>query len=358
MTHELTPSGKCRCDRGQVLMLDVTSVTKYFWHTRVLLPRGESLSCMMAGACLMQRPVMSVFLLLTQELLTAPDSNSSPAPHQQGTSSPGQSAEGAEQPDTDDLVPISAWLGQDSGQEAMDRRIAEEALLAGVDAISEQALQEPSVASSGAAGSPPGAAEGLASAPVQKQLDTSAPHRSLSRESQPGSSSSGHDDERKGTPSQGRAEVAASSGSRKGSFASDGSIDGTSTGRRVPEGAVFSEWASTGQAPPADVSTNPAGQQEVYREGGGAESAQEELAGLLEEGKGLLRQGRELSRGGYDYGEADALLQGAMACFEEAAAIEPTSIKVLVRLLSLGRRVGLPPVCCVLHHLCKIAQQA
>ncbi len=59
-------------------------------------------------------------------------------------------------------------------------------------------------------------------------------------------------------------------------------------------------------------------------------SAEEQLAGLLEEGKALLRQGRELSRSGYEYGEADALLQDAMACFEEAAAIDSTSTKVLV----------------------------
>ena len=59
-------------------------------------------------------------------------------------------------------------------------------------------------------------------------------------------------------------------------------------------------------------------------------SAEEQLAGLLEEGKAFLRQGRELSRSGYEYGEADALLQDAMACFEEAAAIDPTSTKVLV----------------------------
>ena len=58
--------------------------------------------------------------------------------------------------------------------------------------------------------------------------------------------------------------------------------------------------------------------------------AEEQLAALLEEGKGLLRQGRELSRSGYAYGEADALLQDAMTCFEEAAAIAPTSTKVLV----------------------------
>lgn len=60
-------------------------------------------------------------------------------------------------------------------------------------------------------------------------------------------------------------------------------------------------------------------------------SAEEELAGLLEEGKALLRRGRELSRGGYDYGEADAALQDAMACFEEASALDPASTKVLVR---------------------------
>ncbi|CAK0782613.1 hypothetical protein CVIRNUC_005815 [Coccomyxa viridis] len=265
-----------------------------------------------------------------QELLTSQDSSSSPAPHQQGPASPGQPAEGTAQPDTDDLVPISAWLGQDSGQEAMDRRIAEEALLAGVDAISEQALHEASVATSGAAGFAPGAAEGLASAPVQRQLDRTLASDSLSSDIQPSSGLSGRDDERTGTTAQGCAEISASSSSQETGFAADGSGNGVSTGRHAPsEETASNEQTSRGESSSAYVSRDPAGQQEAYREGSGAEAAQEQLAGLLEEGKALLRQGRELSRGGYDYGEADALLQDAMACFEEAAAIEPTSVKVL-----------------------------
>ena len=235
------------------------------------------------------------------------------------------------QPDTDDLVPISAWLGQDSGQEAMDRRIAEEALLAGVDAISEQALQQPSVASSGAEGLAPGAAEGLSSAPVQRQLDSAEATASLSRDLQPDSGSAGRDDERSGATPQGRAETAASSSSRESGFAADGSGDGISAGGQVPEGAASEAQALTSGASPAYASRDSAGQQEVYREGSGAEMPQEQLAELLEEGKALLRRGRELSRSGYDYGEADALLQDAMACFEEAAALAPTSVKVLVR---------------------------
>ena len=272
--------------------------------------------------------------LVSQELLTAQDSSSSRAPHQQSPSSPGQPAESMTQPDTDDLVPISAWLGQDSGQGAMHRRIAEEALLAGVDAISEQALQEPSVASSGAAGLAPGAAEGLASAPVQRQLDPTAASDSLSRDVQPGSGSSGRDEERTETTAQGYAEIAASSSSQESGVAADGRSDRSSTDRHAPEEAASNGLALTGGASSsAFESRNPAGQQEAYREGGSDESAEEQLAGLLEEGKALLRRGRELSRSGYDYGEADALLQDAMACFEEAAAIESTSVKVLVRSL-------------------------
>ena len=282
--------------------------------------------------CLMLGPMMSVISLSSQELLTFQDSSSSPAPHQQSPSSPGQPAESMAQPNTDDLVPISAWLGQDSGQGAMDRRIAEEALLAGVDAISEQALQEPAIASSGAAGLPPGAAEGLASAPVQRQLNFTAGSDSLSRDLQPGGGSSGCDDERTGTTPQGYAEIAASSSSQESGIAADDSDDRNNTDRHTLEEAASSGLAATGGASSsAYESRDPAGQQEAYREGGGAESAQEQLAGLLEEGKALLRRGRELSRGGYDYGEADALLQDAMACFEEAAAIEPASVKVLVR---------------------------
>ena len=229
-------------------------------------------------------------------------------------------------------MPISAWLGQEPGQEAMDRRIAEEALLAGVDAVSEQALQEPSVASSGAAGLAPGAAEGLASAPVQRQLDPAVASDLLSRDVQPGSGSLGHDDERPGSAPQGGAELAVSSSSRASNLAADGNSRGISAGSQVPQGTVSDGQALTGGASSsADVSRDSANQQEVYREGSGAQPAQEQLAGLLEEGKALLRRGRELSRSGYDYGEADALLQDAMACFEEAAAIEPASVKVLVR---------------------------
>ena len=277
---------------------------------------------------------MSVVLPLSQELLTSQDSSSSPEPHHQAPSSPGQPANSTAQPDTDDLVPISAWLGQDSGQEAMDRRIAEEALLAGVNAISEQALQESSVASSGAAGLAPGAAEGLASAPVQRQLDPTEADASLSRDFQPGSGSSGLNNERLGGTNQGRAEIAASSSSQESKSAADGSGDGISMDRQAPQEAASYGQASTGGASTsAYESRNPAGQQEAYREGSSDESAEEQLAGLLEEGKALLRRGRELSRSGYDYGEADALLQDAMACFEEAATIESTSVKVLVRSL-------------------------
>ena len=303
-------------------------------------------------------PMMSVVALFSQELLTSQDSSSSPAPHQQGPASPGQPAEGTAQPDTDDLVPISAWLGQDSGQEAMDRRIAEEALLAGVDAISEQALHEASVATSGAAGLAPGAAEGLASAPVQRQLDRTSASDSLSSDIQPSSGLSGRDDERTGTTAQGRAEISASSSSQETGFAADGSGNGVSTGRHAPsEETASNEQTSRGESSSAYVSRDPAGQQEAYREGSGAEAAQEQLAGLLEEGKALLRQGRELSRGGYDYGEADALLQDAMACFEEAAAIEPTSVKVLVCSFEpKAHGCPLPPLCCVLYDLCKMCR--
>ena len=77
---------------------------------------------------------------------------------------------------TDDLVPISAWLGQPS--EPMDRRIAEEALLAGAecdpDLLGTLDTRGALNASSGALLAP-GAVEGLASAPPpqQQQLDFS-----------------------------------------------------------------------------------------------------------------------------------------------------------------------------------------
>jgi hypothetical protein len=65
-----------------------------------------------------------------------------------------------------------------------------------------------------------------------------------------------------------------------------------------------------------------------------ANGEMERLEALVQEGKQLLRQGRELSRTGFDFGTADAVLQDAMACFEEAASIDSTSIKVQASALS------------------------
>ncbi|KAK9904083.1 hypothetical protein WJX75_004054 [Coccomyxa subellipsoidea] len=64
---------------------------------------------------------------------------------------------------------------------------------------------------------------------------------------------------------------------------------------------------------------------------GSAEEAgdrEEQLEALVQEGKQLLREGRQLTKTGFDLGGADLALQDAMACFEEAAQIDSTSIKV------------------------------
>lgn len=63
----------------------------------------------------------------------------------------------------------------------------------------------------------------------------------------------------------------------------------------------------------------------------GALLPQQRLEALVAEGKGALREGRELARAGVEFGRADALLQDAMAAFEDAVALDPDSIKVLVR---------------------------
>lgn len=54
------------------------------------------------------------------------------------------------------------------------------------------------------------------------------------------------------------------------------------------------------------------------------------MEALVQEGKQLLREGRQLTKTGFDLGGADLALQDAMACFEEAAQIDSTSIKVQV----------------------------
>ena len=57
---------------------------------------------------------------------------------------------------------------------------------------------------------------------------------------------------------------------------------------------------------------------------------EEDLDALVQEGKQLLREGRELTKSGFDLGGADLALQDAVACFEDAAQIDSTSIKVQV----------------------------
>ena len=103
-----------------------------------------------------------------QELLKTQDRPSSLQAGQEAVSSAPVS--GAAETPTDDLVPISAWLGQAS--DPMDQRIAEEALLAGVDHGQDFMGSLDAGGALNASSGPllaPGAAEGLASAPVQQQ---------------------------------------------------------------------------------------------------------------------------------------------------------------------------------------------
>ena len=137
-----------------------------------------------------------------QELLKPQEEASTSQAGQQPPEAPDQAANTSQQA-TDDLVPISAWLGQQS--EPMDRRIAEEALLAGAGYNLEE--DQASLAASSGAGLPPGAAEGLASAPAQQsqqqQQQESASIGAGAKNSQAASGFSWQGDEEQRMASQG-----------------------------------------------------------------------------------------------------------------------------------------------------------
>ncbi len=216
-----------------------------------------------------------------QELLKSQDRQSSSEAGQQALGSSTQ-ASGAAETSTDDLVPISAWLGQPS--EPMDQRIAEEALLAGVDYASDAMDAEGALsASSGSSVLAPGAAEGLASAPLQ-----------LQQGQQPGStgefdaSQSTGDQSNSSLPRQGGKTPGAESAERQpdkisktGSTASttQSAVQQARDGERRQE-AYRSKQSSTREAaegPSSDAlqdqqSTGLASAQEAYREDGSAET--------------------------------------------------------------------------------------
>lgn len=138
-----------------------------------------------------------------QELLKPQEGASASQAGQRSPEAPNRAADTSQQA-TDDLVPISAWLGQQS--EPMDRRIAEEALLAGAGYNHEE--DQASLAASSGAGLAPGAAEGLASAPLQQSQQQQQPQESASigagaNDSQPASGFSWQGDEQRRMASQG-----------------------------------------------------------------------------------------------------------------------------------------------------------
>ena len=210
--------------------------------------------------------------MILQELLKSQDRASSSETAQRDSE--------AAQPSADDLVPISAWLGQQS--EPMDRRIAEEALLAGVDynpeSLDSSDAQGPLNASSGN-GLAPGAAEGFTSAPVQQQHQSSTEDRadSQSRGAQsskglpqqggeqsestsPGSASAGSSSQdSRAAPSENVSQQASGTERRQEAYRSSETEE-----RASPEESAF---GSSGEAVP-DEARGPASQQEAYREEG------------------------------------------------------------------------------------------
>lgn len=187
---------------------------------------------------------------------------------------------------TDDLVPISAWLGQAS--EPMDRRIAEEALLAGAgcdpDSLGALDARGGLDASSGTMLAP-GAAEGLASAPPPLQQEQSglfigdvesAPNNGAQSSSSspvqggeiPGAGSAGslrdNSSNQDGNPmrSDSALQQARDGERRQEAYRPD------ETGRIAEEGA---DGPSSGAAQMTE-STGPVSAQEAYREGGPAEN--------------------------------------------------------------------------------------
>jgi len=210
--------------------------------------------------------------LVLQELLKSQDRASS--------SDTARRDSEAAQTSADDLVPISAWFGQQS--EPMDRRIAEEALLAGVDytpeSLDSSDAQGPQNASSGN-GLAPGAAEGFTSAPLQQQQQSSTEDRAdfQSRGAQSSKGLPWRGDEQSNSTSAGSASEDSSSEDSRAALSENVSQRASDTERRQeadtssetevrgsPEESAFGSY---GEALP-DEARGPASQQEVYREEG------------------------------------------------------------------------------------------
>lgn len=201
-----------------------------------------------------------------KELLKAQDST---AAGQQGA----QQTADTSQPSTDDLVPISAWLGQQS--EPMDRRIAEEALLAGVDYSSEEA--QSSFGASSGAGLAPGAAEGLTSAPVQSQPVSADSGSSQPRDLQPARGSQQQESVRSGesfrssSSQESRPGAAGSAPQGQDAYSNPGFEIAVASGLEPSDGGLQDR-----------ESRDPASEQETYREdAGGAESGRLHISHLL-----------------------------------------------------------------------------
>ena len=161
--------------------------------------------------------------LCMQELLKPQEEAGASQAGQRSPEAPNQAADTSQQA-TDDLVPISAWLGQQS--EPMDRRIAEEALLAGAGYNEEN---QASLAASSGAGLAPGAAEGLASAPLQ-QSQQQPPQESASigagaKDSQAASGFSWQGDQQRRMASQGGMGLEEASSSSSSQESREGTVE-------------------------------------------------------------------------------------------------------------------------------------
>ena len=180
-------------------------------------------------------------------------------------------------------MPISAWLGQPSGP--MDRRIAEEALLAGVDYNPDSlGTLDAGGALSASSGSvlAPGAAEGLASAPVQQQysvsaegVDSSQSRGTQSRSGSPGQGGDTPGMERAASPPESSSNQDSRPGRKESALPRAGEGENRQEAYQPSDARSTAEEdadVSTGDGLQGIQSTGLASGQEAYREGGPAEN--------------------------------------------------------------------------------------
>ncbi|CAL8470912.1 g10454 [Coccomyxa elongata] len=209
----------------------------------------------------------------------------------------------------EDLVPISAWLGPRNGaaesmpepQMAWDQSsngaLASASTSQSIPKVSPEAPEATSSSATGNRASQTGDIPYTAA--LAQEAETSAGPVQDSGWGQQGGNSA----EEQGYHSRGQQPAGGSKSSEQAAEPAD-----------IPDSA---RGGYTGAAP---LASNGAGVN--------GSNMEEQLEALVQEGKQFLREGRELTKSGFDLGGADLALQDAMACFEDAAQIDSTSIKV------------------------------